>query len=72
MGAVRHDKALIDDAYSAAPQVVGSNAAVMKINDKGEFVSLREGTNGFTCIPDDPSTPTSDDPACWDEMVCSG
>jgi hypothetical protein len=28
--------------------------------------TLREGTNGFTCIPDDPATPT-DDPMCTDE-----
>lgn len=38
----------------------------MKITDKGELVSLREGTNGFTCVPDDFATPTIDDPACFD------
>jgi hypothetical protein len=59
------DQALIDNAVSAAPEAVGNNAAVMKFGEGGELVSLREGTNGFTCFADDPATPV-DDPACWD------
>ncbi|MGO4843792.1 hypothetical protein AB4144_67090, partial [Rhizobiaceae sp. 2RAB30] len=52
----------IENAVSAAPEAVGKNAAVVNWDMK----TLREGTNGFTCIPDDPTTP-SDDPMCTDE-----
>ncbi|WP_442581234.1 hypothetical protein ACSBOB_04325 [Mesorhizobium sp. ASY16-5R] len=56
------DEQLIENAISAAPATVGKNAAVVN----WEMKSLRKGTNGFTCIPDDPATPT-DDPMCTDE-----
>ena len=56
------DEQLIENAVSAAPESVGNNAAVVN----WEMKTLREGTNGFTCIPDDPATPT-DDPMCTDE-----
>ena len=28
--------------------------------------TLRKGTNGFTCMPDNPETP-GPDPMCWDK-----
>jgi hypothetical protein len=33
----------------------------------GKFVVLREGTNGWTCFPDDPTTPANN-PMCNDEV----
>ena len=56
------DEQLITNAISAAPEAVGKNAAVVNWDMK----TIREGTNGFTCIPNDPGTPT-DDPMCLDE-----
>jgi hypothetical protein len=29
---------------------------------------LREGTNGWTCLPDDPTSPTLNDPQCLDKQ----
>jgi len=56
------DDELIQNAISAAPPSVGSKAAVVNWDMK----TLKEGTNGFTCLPDDPATPT-DDPMCLDQ-----
>ena len=57
--------ALIKSALSAAPANIAEHAAVMTMTPDGKMVQLREGTNGFTCFPDDPSTP-GPDPACAD------
>lgn len=62
VAADKTDEQLIENAISAAPEAVGKNAAVVN----WEMKTLRKGTNGFTCIPDDPGTPT-DDPMCTDE-----
>ena len=57
------DEELIKNAESAAPAAVAKNAAVMNWDMK----TLREGTNGFTCLPDDTSTTTINDPMCVDK-----
>jgi len=57
------DAEVIKNAISAAPEAVGMNAAVMT----WEMKPLREGTNGFTCMPDDPTTPNANDPMCLDK-----
>ena len=47
-------------AESAAPAAIAKNAAIAKINAKGTVTTIREGTNGFTCIvgvPGDPAAP---------------
>ena len=54
--------AMIEDALSAAPPAVSAAATVMT----GDGKVLRQGTNGWTCMPDDPSTPGSD-PMCLDK-----
>jgi len=59
------DAALIKSAESAAPQALSSKAAVYAMNDKGEMRTLREGTNGWWCMPDSPATP-GPDPMCGD------
>ncbi len=59
------DEELIKNAMSAAPEAVGSNATVVKFDAQMQMTTLKEGTNGFTCIPDDPTTPTND-PLCAD------
>lgn len=54
--------AMIDDALGAAPAAVAAGATVMA----GDGKILRQGTNGWTCMPDDPSTP-GPDPMCVDK-----
>lgn len=53
---------LIANALSAAPAAIAADAAVMD----GEGNVLREGSNGYTCFPDDPSQP-GNAPMCLDE-----
>jgi hypothetical protein len=62
------DQQLIESALSAAPAGLRKHAGVMAANDKGEMRTLREGTNGFTCMPDSPTTP-GPDPMCMDKAA---
>jgi hypothetical protein len=59
------DAQLIASALAAAPAGVAKDAAVMTMGAKGEMRTVRKGTNGFTCMPDDPQTP-GPDPMCMD------
>ncbi len=43
------DEELIKNAMSAAPETVSKNATITN----WEMKTLKEGTNGFTCMPDD-------------------
>ncbi len=56
------DAEVIKNALSAAPAAVANNASVMTWDMK----TLKEGTNGFTCMPDDGATPTPG-PMCLDK-----
>ncbi len=56
---------LVARATSAAPPAIGSGAAVVDVQDDGKMVTLREGRNGWTCLPHDPGTPTRA-PLCLD------
>jgi hypothetical protein len=60
------DEQLIASAMKAAPQKVGANATIVAPDGKGGMRTLRKGTNGFTCMPDNPETP-GPDPMCWDK-----
>jgi hypothetical protein len=59
------DADLIKSAESAAPASVASGAAVYAAQADGSMKTLREGTNGFWCMPDSPATP-GPDPMCGD------
>ena len=59
------DAALIKSAMSAAPAAVGKHATLIAMSATGEMRTLRKGTNGFTCMPDNPATP-GPDPMCMD------
>jgi hypothetical protein len=58
----------IDSAMSAAPESISADAAVMDWN----FNEIREGSNGWTCLPDRANTP-GNDPWCvtnaWVEFL---
>ena len=59
------DADLIKSAISAAPAAVGKNATVIAMEVDGSMRTLRKGTNGFTCMADNPATP-GPDPMCMD------
>lgn len=57
----------IANALSAGPTAIRDGAAVLDWPTEGstEFTELRPGTNGWSCLPDDPTTITND-PLCLD------
>jgi hypothetical protein len=59
------DAETIKSAESAAPAAVGAGASVYAPQADGSMKTLREGKNGFWCMPNDPNTP-GDDPMCGD------
>jgi len=60
------DKQLITSALRAAPPGVAKDATVVVAGAEGHMRTLREGKNGFTCMPDNPETP-GPDPMCMDK-----
>lgn len=52
-------------AMAAAPAAVTSAATIITMAADGTMTTLREGTNGFTCMGDNPATP-GPDPMCMD------
>lgn len=59
------DSQLIASAMKAAPASVAKGATVVTMEANGTMRTLRKGTNGFTCMPDNPATP-GPDPMCLD------
>ncbi len=59
------DAQLIASAEKAAPGKVSKNASVIAMGADGSMRTLRKGTNGLTCMPDNPATP-GPDPMCMD------
>jgi hypothetical protein len=61
-------QAKIDEALSAGPAALVANATILdyEMDDAGNFVVLREGSNDWTCFPNDPRTPGMD-PMCVDQ-----
>lgn len=57
----------VQSAESAAPAAIAAGATILNwpAMEGGEMVQLRAGTNGWTCLPDIPSTP-GPDPMCLD------
>jgi hypothetical protein len=59
------DEELIKNAMSAAPEAVARDATIMAMEENGNMRTLREGTNNFTCIADDPAP--GNNPMCLDK-----
>lgn len=59
--------AKIRNAISSSPMSIAANATIMDwpATPGGDMAVLREGNNGWTCLPDMPDTP-GDDPMCLD------
>lgn len=66
MATTAGDGAMIKSAMSAAPPKVGAGATIVAPEKDGKMRTLREGNNGFTCMPDNPTTPGKD-PMCMDK-----
>lgn len=62
------DRQLIKSAMGAAPKAVAANATVIVAEADGKMRTLRQGKNGFTCMPDNPTTPGKD-PMCMDQAA---
>lgn len=55
----------VQSAESAAPASIAHAASIMTMDASGKATTLRQGSNGWTCIPDSPATP-GPDPMCAD------
>jgi Ni/Co efflux regulator RcnB len=62
------DRQLIRSALSAAPKKVGAGATIVAAGKDGKMRTLQEGSNGYTCMPDNPATP-GPDPMCMDRAA---
>ena len=59
------DEQLIASAMRAAIPAISKDAAVIDLNADGTARTVRKGTNGWTCLADNPVTP-GPDPMCAD------
>ncbi|HEY1143126.1 MAG TPA: hypothetical protein VGE68_03735 [Sphingomicrobium sp.] len=55
----------VASAMSAAPESIAKAATVVQAQADGTMKVLRQGSNGWTCMPDAPATP-GPDPMCMD------
>ena len=55
----------ITSAESAAPASIAHQASIATVDASGAMKTLRQGSNGWTCMPDAPTTP-GPDPMCFD------
>jgi len=62
------DQDVIKSAMAAAPAKVGKDATIVAMDATGTMRTLRKGTNGFTCMGDNPETP-GPDPMCMDKTA---
>lgn len=60
------DAQMIASAMKAAPAEVAKDVTVVATGADGKMRTLREGHNGFTCMPDNPETP-GPDAMCMDQ-----
>lgn len=68
LAAQTSDDAKIREALGAAPPGVAEHATVMDwpAEEGADFRVLREGTNGWTCLPDPPGNDENFQPMCND------
>jgi hypothetical protein len=55
----------VASAESAAPASLAHNASIVTADASGNMTVVRQGSNGWTCMPDAPTTP-GPDPMCFD------
>ena len=54
------DDEIIKSAMSAAPEAIGKGATIIDVASDGKIRVVRQGTNQFTCMADNPNTPGPD------------
>jgi hypothetical protein len=59
------DEDIIKSAMSAAPEAIAKGARIIDVGSDGKIRVVRQGTNQFTCMADNPNTP-GPDPMCAD------
>jgi len=59
------DEDIIKSATSAAPEAIAKGATIIDVAPDGKIRVVRQGTNQFTCMADNPNTP-GPDPMCAD------
>jgi hypothetical protein len=64
--AAAHPADPIESAMAAAPASVSGGATIVEAQADGSMKTLRQGSNGWTCMPDSPTTP-GPDPMCMDK-----
>src|SRR5690348_9172490 len=65
MDAAETIQAKIARALSAGPPEVARSAKVVDTDERGKMIVLREGDNGFTCMPGNPKV-IGEPPMCAD------
>jgi hypothetical protein len=60
------DADLIASAMKAAPMSIAKHATIVAMGADMKMRTVRAGTNGWTCMPDNPETP-GPDPMCMDK-----
>jgi len=60
-----HPSDPVESAMAAAPASIAKGAKIISMKPDGTMSVLREGSNGWTCMPDNPATPGAD-PMCMD------
>jgi hypothetical protein len=60
------DDQMIKSAMSGAPGAIAKGATVVAMEADGKMRTLKSGTGGYTCMPDNPVTP-GPDPMCMDK-----
>lgn len=66
--AAESNSVLIERALSAAPDWLKGGATVVVLDAQGKPTVLKQGTNGFTCLPGTPGV-IGDDPMCMDAQA---
>ena len=56
---------MVASAESAAPAAFATGATIYGFDAGGKMMTVREGSNQYWCMADDPATPTAD-PMCGD------
>ncbi|MEA3063502.1 MAG: hypothetical protein QOJ94_3283 [Sphingomonadales bacterium] len=68
--AAAHPTDPIESAMAAAPASVAKDATIVEAQADGSMKTLRQGRNGWTCMPDSPTTP-GPDPMCMDKNAAA-
>src|ERR1700756_2378497 len=58
------DEEIIKSAMLAAPEAIGKGATIIDVGSDGKIRVVRQGSNQFTCMADNPNTTDVCRPKC--------